>query len=159
MTKTCSKCGDAKPLDDFYLKRGKPMSWCKACNRARNRLYWALNAEKHVANYRHYNRSLPGLYSILKHNAEERSIPLELTMEQYAAVRCGPCHYCGGALPPSGAGVDRKDSRVGYTPSNCVACCTHCNCAKGTWWTYEEFVTHIAPGIRAARRSRLANIA
>lgn len=52
------------------------------------------------------------------------------------------CYYCG-AKPMSRRkigvedqahfwynGIDRKDSKVGYTPENCVTCCKICNVAK-----------------------------
>jgi len=33
VTRKCSKCGQDKAFSDFYLKNGKPQSWCKACYR------------------------------------------------------------------------------------------------------------------------------
>lgn len=30
-TRTCSKCGQDLPLDEFYLKNGKPHTMCKSC--------------------------------------------------------------------------------------------------------------------------------
>lgn len=33
--KACSKCGEVKPLEDFYLEKGKPRGACKPCHRAK----------------------------------------------------------------------------------------------------------------------------
>jgi hypothetical protein len=35
--------------------------------------------------------------------------------------------------------LDRKDSSLGYSKSNCVVCCTKCNRAKNADYTYEEW--------------------
>lgn len=44
--KACIKCGETKPLDAYYLQRGKPQARCKACVQARNRAYAKANPEK-----------------------------------------------------------------------------------------------------------------
>lgn len=38
-TKSCSKCKEVKPLEDFFFNKthGKPDSWCKDCKRAHDR--------------------------------------------------------------------------------------------------------------------------
>jgi hypothetical protein len=50
--KTCSKCGEAKPLDAFYSHRktkdGKA-SWCKACVKVGAKLYYETNSDLYVA--------------------------------------------------------------------------------------------------------------
>lgn len=33
-TKLCIKCSETKPTTEFYLKRGKPNSYCKSCSKA-----------------------------------------------------------------------------------------------------------------------------
>lgn len=75
--------------------------------------------------------------------AKRRGLPFTLTEEQFNLLITSPCHYCG--LPPSTpvsitssaahedfryTGVDRVDSSQGYSISNCVPCCKHCNFAK-----------------------------
>lgn len=30
-TKGCTKCQKVKPVSEFYLRKGKPGSWCKSC--------------------------------------------------------------------------------------------------------------------------------
>jgi len=42
MTKTCSKCGEDKPLSKFnkdYRRNGRLLSWCKACKSEYNHKY------------------------------------------------------------------------------------------------------------------------
>lgn len=34
-SKTCTKCGEHKPLTDFYFEKGKPRGACKPCHRAK----------------------------------------------------------------------------------------------------------------------------
>lgn len=67
--KTCTRCGESKPIDEFYLSRGKPRSSCKSCTlksnadwRSRNpdvvaegKRRWAReNRDKVLANQRAY---------------------------------------------------------------------------------------------------------
>ena len=57
-TKTCTKCGKAKPLDEYYQsKDGKfgRTSDCKECIRARKRAYYAEHREEKAAYNRAYN--------------------------------------------------------------------------------------------------------
>lgn len=42
-----------------------------------------------------------------------------------------PCMYCGEKV----IGLDRIDSKKGYTFMNCQPCCQHCNRVK---WTYSD---------------------
>jgi hypothetical protein len=49
-------------------------------------------------------------------------------------------HYCGFDLPPTGMAIDRKDSQIGYTPSNVVPCCIDCNLAKNESFSYDEML-------------------
>jgi hypothetical protein len=64
LTKTCTKCGELKPLECFYVDRGKRdgrMSQCKACIAVHNREYYQnhtkqgeyylIHKEKRVAYY------------------------------------------------------------------------------------------------------------
>ncbi len=60
--KTCSKCGEAKPLDDYSRNSHAPdgREWrCKVCVRASSRAYYAANREVHVAYSRKYREKDP----------------------------------------------------------------------------------------------------
>lgn len=48
----------------------------------------------------------------------------------YARLVALACTYCGGVLNPSGVGLDRVDSTLGYTASNVLPCCRDCNALK-----------------------------
>lgn len=63
--KTCSRCGEEKPLDDYYLsKNGRYSHLCKRCSNEKSREYHSANREKRkeqMASYRSENRE--SLYS------------------------------------------------------------------------------------------------
>ncbi len=51
-----------------------------------------------------------------------------ISKEEFNAIAEKACHYCGKKGPN---GIDRTDNLKGYTKTNCVACCKHCNYVKG----------------------------
>ena len=82
------------------------------------------------------------LYNYRAH-AKRLNLPLELSVDQIRALTKKDCFYCGtkpyrkmlghnSQEPYIYNGIDRKDSALGYTIKNCVACCDSCNKAKGT---------------------------
>lgn len=90
-----------------------------------------------------------------KHSAKIRNLPFELTYDDYYDLTQQICHYCGN--PPSNVakekgqdssrhfiynGIDRIDSKEGYSMSNCVPCCRTCNIAKSDMG-YFEFLNWI----------------
>jgi len=103
---------------------------------AYNRAYTAANPEiRRKAARQDYTK-----FSVLKSTAKTRGLPCDLTLEQYRGLVTGcVCAYCGGALPEFGHGLDRKDSKSGYSTKNCVPCCRVCNSIRGKdLITYEE---------------------
>ena len=54
--KICSSCNQEKPLDLFYMNRGKPHARCKACTYAAQKERVAKNAEKVAAYHAEYYR-------------------------------------------------------------------------------------------------------
>ena len=97
-----------------------------------------------------------GFNAIVGHyikSAKRRHYDYDLTRDQVRAIIGQNCHYCG-AEPAQGAsyqtsagayiynGIDRLDSRRGYTPDNVVPCCGRCNYAKGKMG-YSEFMDWI----------------
>lgn len=82
-----------------------------------------------------------------KFRAKQKGLTFELTEEQFLELSQRNCHYCGAE--PSGTsksrydifiynGLDRKDSKLGYTLVNVVPCCSICNHAKHTM-SYDTF--------------------
>lgn len=80
-----------------------------------------------------------------QHNARRRQLPFELSYTQWYELTQKPCYYCGIVFSCSAKsdkaknydsepflynGIDRIDSKQGYTLGNCVPCCKMCNIAK-----------------------------
>ena len=76
-----------------------------------------------------------------RRHAGSRNILFDLRREDFERLVRQPCFYCGeprGNLKKTKNckegfahnGIDRKDSRKGYTTENCVPCCGRCNRAK-----------------------------
>jgi 5-methylcytosine-specific restriction endonuclease McrA len=77
----------------------------------------------------------------LRAAAMQRGLDVELGLEDYKSLLSpGQCHYCAGALPETGHGVDRKVSALGYTLDNVVLACDPCNRIKADIFTYEQMV-------------------
>lgn len=57
--KTCTRCGEAKPVSAFYLRNGKPISRCKGCVLAGMRKYHAENREKRSESNRAWREANP----------------------------------------------------------------------------------------------------
>lgn len=94
------------------------------------------------AEYTRWNQSYKGMYSKLKFRAKEFKRPMELTFEEFVAIRQNPCKYCLQPLPICGYRVDRIDNSLGYTVANSVPCCGKCNKAKSNLseWEFLDLV-------------------
>ena len=95
-------------------------------------------------------RTLMRTYKVL---AKKRNLVWDLSPEQWDEPIHKNCHYCGVApsqvlrassryYPLIYNGVDRVNSKLGYTVNNCVSCCKHCNRSK--WeFTVDEWHEHM----------------
>lgn len=63
----------------------------------------------------------------IKSNAKMRNISIELTDLELKNLLDQKCYYCNCE---KAMGIDRLDSKKGYTKENCVACCKICNIMK-----------------------------
>jgi len=91
------------------------------------------------------------LLSRFQRNARTRDLTFDLTEPQVKFLTKQRCFYCG--KPPEQIvdrrtngdwkhnGLDRLDIDEGYYWGNVVACCKHCNKAKGDR-SPEEFIEH-----------------
>lgn len=101
-------------------------------------------------------------------HARDRGLAWQLTREQFRTLTQQPCHYCG--LLPSQilsrtkyngvyihTGVDRASNRHGYTPDNCVPCCTVCNRAKmaQTVAEFEKWIRQAFAHLEATKWTRV----
>jgi hypothetical protein len=67
------------------------------------------------------------------YRAQRKGIEFSITREYaYALVR-SRCYICGGIESSGIVGLDRIDNDEGYTYSNTVACCGHCNTCKNAF--------------------------
>jgi hypothetical protein len=57
--KTCSKCDEVKPLSDFYITRGKHISWCKCCSsKIAKALNQKFNEQRTAKKREHYHQNI-----------------------------------------------------------------------------------------------------
>lgn len=108
--KKCSCCHQWLSLDNFNLDitvKDGHSCMCKQCN---------LNYPKRI-------------YQSYKRGAKRRNYIFELTQSDFEKLIKSPCYYCGEA-PKKYNGIDRFNSQLGYTISNCVPCCEQCNFMK-----------------------------
>lgn len=99
---------------------------------------------------------LTTIYCGYRANAKAKNKEFTLTKSQFEHLISQNCFYCGDAPIESKTskssnrtltkflhnGVDRKDSNIGYTEENCVACCSMCNLMKNKF-TLNDFVNKI----------------
>jgi hypothetical protein len=91
-----------------------------------------------------------------KENARKANREWGLSDALFDGLTSADCHYCGN--PPTNNhklctgfgefrynGIDRKDSRLGYTPDNVVPCCKVCQKAKSNL-PYEVFTSLLIRG-------------
>lgn len=87
-------------------------------------------------------------YRDLVNNALARDLQVNLTYDDWLEITQKPCFYCGREKSNTAKqtfkynrskllgesfrynGVDRLNSKKGYSPDNCVPCCKICNRAK-----------------------------
>lgn len=92
----------------------------------------ALWKQTHPHIIRANKRTLTARFGMLCKGAKIRDLSVGFDKETYATLVAGrACHYCGGSLPETGGGLDRKNSSVGYSVENCVPCCRNCNSIRG----------------------------
>jgi hypothetical protein len=78
-----------------------------------------------------YNSDLPPRYKSYLMRANKKGIAFELTIPEFEEMCAADCYYCGD----SGYGIDRVNSKLGYTKDNIVPCCSVCNTMK---WTLSQ---------------------
>jgi hypothetical protein len=126
------KCGVYKLVDHKSLVKG--MSKSCGCSRG-GRTY-----NGYIKHDTPYKAAVAGILNNYKRSVRERDRVFELTNEEFEALLCSPCTYCGEEPDKdqcSFGGIDRVDNEVGYVVSNCVPCCTMCNRMKYTYSVVE----------------------
>ena len=90
---------------------------------------WRNNNKEHLSKYSmtSVNRRL----CAIKGQANKKGYVWELTDDKAKLMMTTECFYCGYLdLETTVNGIDRMYNTVGYTPDNCVACCSACNFMK-----------------------------
>jgi len=152
LTKTCTKCGETKPLTEFSKHKNSPdgHAWrCKEC------------AKKYSKQYR---KTPSGIYQLIKgRNIFRRNHPnqfllpkpVKITREEFIewyenepkiCVYCGLTEkeakkyitFCSGRF--GRLTIDCKDNDLGYIAGNLVLACYKCNITKNDMLTYEEML-------------------
>lgn len=91
-----------------------------------------------------------------RHSAKIRGLPWTLSETAFMKIVAKDCHYCGQPAMRQVKtidqerrlskeklnGIDRLNSSLGYSPSNCVPCCKNCNWAKNTL-SELDFIEHV----------------
>src|SRR5208282_2728809 len=86
-------------------------------------------------------------------SAKRRNLSWDISREQFNELTQQPCHYCdrqplNRTKADNGNGdflyngLDRKDSRIGYTVDNVVPCCKVCQRAKMDM-PYNDFMVYL----------------
>lgn len=149
-TKTCNICQKTKPLDQFWKKAAR----CARCqNDIRNAWYKTADGRAHIARM---NLAPARKFCRLRYQARKRGIPLTITRADYELLIALACHYCGGRIEDTGAGIDRKDNTRGYLLGNLVPSCRWCNLVKNDRYSYEEMLV-LGKVIRSIHQARSVN--
>jgi len=83
-------------------------------------------------------KGLPAKYVNYLLRAKRKNIAFEFSVEEFSKLTAKNCYYCGG----EGFGIDRINSKLGYTIDNTVSSCTKCNMMKYIW-SKNDFIHHI----------------
>lgn len=100
-------------------------------------------------------RFLKRLYKRYRKSAEDRGHDFDLSSDDFDGLVLQNCAYCGAG--PSNKitsrkgsfleynGLDRMDSRSGYSLENVVPCCRFCNSLKGrmSWIYWQDFLNGV----------------
>ncbi len=141
-------CGNEFTSRGYRLKHRKGCQSCTA-----SRVTSARSPFDHYA----YIRRLQKDYIW---GAKKRELSFELSLEKFRELLLGDCAYCGAppafngnglqymvntTEPLKRNGINRIDTKKGYTIENTVSCCTSCNYAKHemTLNDFKEWITKV----------------
>lgn len=73
-------------------------------------------------------------YNAYKSRANKQNIVFELTENEFYSIVNNKCYLCGKSNSSEhNNGIDRIDSKTGYSVANCRACCGNCNYFKNDY--------------------------
>lgn len=140
----CSRCGDWKPLTEFYIKASLPSGVgriCKECCREQARRYGMENRKKRQEYRRKWNaKNKDKVRSYIrkalnKRRARLASVIVRPIDERVVYERCHHCCvYCGRVDDLTLDHVIPIAKGGPHTEDNLVIACKKCNCKKGAKW-------------------------
>lgn len=176
--KLCRRCNQTKSLDCFGRDKSRPdgkNDRCKLCINTHNQNFWKtaspellkkrdrwrakynksdLAKQNRKRNSKKSHRSFSSQFHCSVSRAKRVGLVWDIPKETYRSLRSNPCHYCGGPLPETSTGLDRKDNAGGYTLDNVVPCCSICNYGRRDHFTFHEMERFIGPAVRKVRELR-----
>jgi len=134
--KTCTKCGQTKPLTQYNLeKRGRDgrRAKCKECDRARSRAWYEANAEHVRAKARAWNEANPERKRDIV--SRRRARKATAVPQRWRLSECPDhlCYWCGTELTHDNTHLDHiMPLSLGgpHTPDNTANTCAPCNLTK-----------------------------
>ena len=142
--KTCAKCGDTKPLDEFHRKKSSRdgrRARCKTCLLAQKREYYAANRETLLERAIEYHAAHPhrSWVAAYQRRAKKYGHPVVIepfTKDELVARWGDACWHCGGPFEELDHYVTPVARGGTHTIENCRPSCTNCN--KKTWTKTNE---------------------
>ena len=140
MCKCSCDCGKIVTISRSRLMSGHTKS-CGCLNIKKSTDRINTYRDSFYSKYDYTNGVLSSVYQYYKRNAKRRSIEFDISKDSFINKLDNKCKYCGvsnsmSKETPSGIvrynGVDRVNSSIGYTETNTVPCCKHCNTAKAS---------------------------
>lgn len=145
------ECGKSCLVSGDQLKRKDNVSSkpTRSCGCLRNNSHNKIDDRELVMWKKLYNSTI--IYRSKGHGNKS-----DITFEKFLDLSKSECHYCG--IKNSSYykdkcqssdfilyynGLDRIDSRLGYSADNVVSCCKYCNCAKNVM-SKDEFLDFIS---------------
>ena len=102
---------------------------CKKCSAPFQKVSkWELCKDCLMDNNR--SKNITHRFREYKAGAKRRGIDWDLHLNDFVKLWNSHCAYCDVKI--EGIGIDRVDSKKGYTIKNTVACCSLCNRMKST---------------------------
>ena len=110
--KTCTRCGETKPVSDFHWKTAKHKtrrSWCKRCGSNKRRAWRWKDPDKRRANQRKYNNSRSQKkvaynkqYNKTHQYVEKAHNTLNHSIDRGDITRPDTCEHCCKTCKPEG---------------------------------------------------------
>lgn len=161
--KRCSKCGELKPLSEFYRRESSKdgyRSECKSCNTAQNKKYYRDHQETEKTRRReYYKKNQPKILAKDKTRYNQRKEVRKKQYKNYAACVNKPscpavgqrgaefvimsCPVCGTTFRRRQATIDWAYEKKGQTNFYCSRECQWESMRKGYKSPYARRITEL----------------